>query len=106
MKLDYVTIGDQLLWRHRRAKELQDQATHPEQLQRIIRVTAVYEDYIKTTFGDYLRCNGLNTDAACGCKRFCDCFGQVEIIDTAISNRGNKIQNAGDQALLDLSGKA
>lgn len=77
MKLELVTVGEHLLWRHRHAKELADQATSPAQLQRYVTVKAVFEDYVKTDFGDYFCSNGLSVHTACGCKRFCDCWGEV-----------------------------
>jgi hypothetical protein len=83
MKLADVKVGDQLLWQHRQAKDLQEQAKYPEQLRRFVTVTAVFADYIKTDFGDYLIRSGFNTDAACGCKRFCNCWGEVLMLENS-----------------------
>ncbi len=81
MKLEPPAVGDKLLWQHRRASELKPQATSSEQLQRTVTVTAVFADYVKTDFGDYFLHNGFNVDAACGCKRFCDCWGEVKRLE-------------------------
>jgi hypothetical protein len=83
MKLAQPAVGDKLLWRHRRASELREQATCSEQLQRTITVKAIFTDYIKTDFGDYFCSNGLSVHTACGCKRFCDCWGEVERLESS-----------------------
>jgi hypothetical protein len=78
MTLSTIKVGDYLCWQHRNADELKDFAKSPEQLARIVKVTAVFERYIKTDDGDYFIHNGCNVDAACGCNRFCNCWGKVE----------------------------
>lgn len=81
MKLTELKIGDKLLWRHRQADALQDQAKSLEQLQRYVTVKAIFENYVKTDFGDYFIRNGFNVDAPCGCNRFCACCGRVQTLN-------------------------
>ena len=78
MTLSNIKAGDRLRWRHRNAQELMDVAKNPEQLERIVTVKVVFEHYLKTDFGDYFITTGCNVDPACGCKRFCNCWGKVE----------------------------
>ncbi len=78
MKLNNVQPGDTLIWRHRHAKELKEQAKSPRQLERIITVKAIYDNYVKTNYGDYALCDGHNITSPCGCNRFCSCYGIVE----------------------------
>ncbi|MFZ2725147.1 MAG: hypothetical protein WAX77_02730 [Methylococcaceae bacterium] len=80
MTLANIKIGDKLLWQHRLADEFKDEAKSPEQLQRIISVKAIIDNYIKTDFGDYFIHNGFNMDAPCGCNRFCNCYGKVSLL--------------------------
>jgi len=78
MKLKNIQAGDTLIWRHRDADELKALAKSPRQLERSITVKAVFDEHIKTNFGDYTLANGCNTYTPCGCNRFCNCYGIVE----------------------------
>jgi hypothetical protein len=81
MSLSNIKPGQRLRWQHRNAAEVRDFAQSAEQLERIVNVKAVFEDYIKTDFGDYFIHTGCNVDAACGCKHFCNCWGRVETLE-------------------------
>lgn len=80
MKLSTLTVGEQLMWQHRYADALKHQAKAPKQLQRTVTVIAIFSDYIKTDFGDYFISDGFNTDAPCGCNRFCNCYGTIQAV--------------------------
>lgn len=46
-------------------------------LVRTVSILRIQGDVIKTDFGSYALSTGKNIFYACGCKRFCDCYGQL-----------------------------
>jgi hypothetical protein len=70
------------------ARDLEKIAQRPEQLERIVTIEAIYEDYVKTDHGDYFIENGRNMDAPCGCNRFCDCYGVVDVMTPCQQRQG------------------
>jgi hypothetical protein len=49
-------------------------------LVRKITVLRIQGDVIKTDFGSYSLSTGKNLYYACGCKKFCDCYGQLYLL--------------------------
>ncbi|MBN2869431.1 MAG: hypothetical protein JXK04_00585 [Campylobacterales bacterium] len=52
-----------------------------ERLVRTVTVLEIRGEVIKTDFGSYALSTGKNMFYACGCKRFCDCYGQLYLIN-------------------------
>lgn len=69
--------GDTLLWVHGRRHRMGALPPTDSRLLRRVEVIAMTPDIIVTDFGKYHLSNGRNLFAACGCKRFCDCYGSV-----------------------------
>ncbi|MGD9716337.1 MAG: hypothetical protein AB7U26_04590 [Sulfuricurvum sp.] len=56
---------------------------------RLIRTLTVFEvrgEVIRTDFGSYALATGKNMFVPCGCKRFCDCFGQLYLLKQSPTN--------------------
>ncbi len=49
-------------------------------LVRTVTILRIQGDVIKTDFGSYFVQTGKNVFYACGCKRFCDCYGQLYLL--------------------------
>lgn len=49
-------------------------------LVKIITLLRIQGDVIKTDFGSYALATGKNLYYACGCKHFCDCYGQLYLL--------------------------
>ncbi len=73
-----LKAGDKLLWKHKKYRDYVGQIEE-EKLQKVVTINSINELEIKTDFGDYNIETGRNTFEACGCKRFCDCYGVLEL---------------------------
>ena len=71
-----LKVGDKLFWRHKKYNDYVGKVEE-NKLIKIVTIRAVNNVEIKTDFGDYNRDTGLNMFEACGCKRFCDCYGKL-----------------------------
>lgn len=69
--------GTSLLWVHTKRQHYTSLSPNDERLIRKINVVKIDEHHITTDFGKYTLDTGKNVHAACGCKRFCDCYGQL-----------------------------
>ena len=76
--------GDTLLWIHEKRKEYTDLDPMDNRLVHTVRVRKVTDERIVTNFGTYLH-NGINVFRACGCKRFCDCWGRLYQMDETVA---------------------
>ena len=54
-------------------------------LVRTVSILRIQGDVIKTDFGSYALSTGKNLFYACGCKRFCDCYGQLYLLASPMS---------------------
>lgn len=73
--------GDKLLWIHTKRSRFPDLESDDPRLKKAITIKSIQGDVIKTDFGSYKLADGKNTEIPCGCKRFCDCYGNVEILE-------------------------
>ena len=84
MKWDYekalqLQVGDTVRWRH--TKYNTSNSNYDEQkLVKEVCVKAITKTTIKTTFGTYEMKTGRNTFEPCGCMKFCDCYGKLELL--------------------------
>lgn len=67
----------QVIWVHTRREKF-----HPLDLldRRLIRTVTIFRlqgEVLKTDFGSYALATGKNLFTPCGCKKFCDCYGQL-----------------------------
>jgi hypothetical protein len=67
----------ELLWVHNRRQKFS--AVNPDDMRLLRRVKVLkIDDYdITTNFGKYAVETGRNVHDACGCMRFCDCYGRL-----------------------------
>lgn len=69
--------GDRLLWIHTKRAHYTSIPSDDEKMIRHVTVTGMTDDLILTDFGKYRIESGKNQYEACGCKRFCDCYGRL-----------------------------
>lgn len=72
--------GDTLLWIHTKRSRFPEMEENDPKLQRIVTIKSIQGSTLKTDFGNYKIEDGKNTEIACGCKRFCDCYGNVHLL--------------------------
>ena len=72
-----LRTGDKLLWIHTKRAHYTSLPPDDEKLIRELTVTGLAHGYIMTDYGKYRIENGRNQFEACGCKRFCDCYGRL-----------------------------
>ena len=76
-KLHTLQPGDSVLWVHTKRAHYTSLSQNDERLIRKINIVKIDQHHIVTNFGKYTLDTGKNVHAACGCKRFCDCYGQL-----------------------------
>lgn len=69
-----------LLWVHNRRKKFTSLDQADERLIRRVNVLKIDQYDITTNFGRYSLENGKNVHNACGCMRFCDCYGRLYLL--------------------------
>jgi hypothetical protein len=69
--------GSELLWVHNRRRKFTSLDPSDERLLRRVRVVKIDDYDITTNFGKYAIETGKNVHDACGCMRFCDCYGRL-----------------------------
>lgn len=74
--LKNVKVGDTLIWKHIKYDEFVNKHKI-EKIYKKVTVRFTTEEFIKTDFGTYDIKTGKNQFEACGCNRFCDCYGKV-----------------------------
>ncbi len=72
--------NSELLWVHNRRKKFTSIAQHDDRLVRRVNIVKIDQYDITTNFGRYSLENGNNVHDACGCKRFCDCYGRLYLL--------------------------
>lgn len=75
-----LNLESKLLWVHNRRKKFTSIDQDDERLVRHIQILKINDYDIKTDFGDYSLDSGRNVHDACGCKRFCDCYGRLYLL--------------------------
>lgn len=77
--------GDRLLWVHTKRSRYSSLDPADEKLLKRVTVTGETDELILTDFGKYRFRDGRNHFEACGCKRFCDCYGRLYLFASAPS---------------------
>ena len=67
----------ELLWVHNRRQKFSSLEPADARLLRRVRVLKIDAFDITTNFGKYSLETGCNVHEACGCTRFCDCYGRL-----------------------------
>jgi hypothetical protein len=67
----------ELLWVHNRRRKYTSLDMNDERLIRRVKVLKIDDFDITTNFGKYSLETGVNVHDACGCMRFCDCYGRL-----------------------------
>jgi hypothetical protein len=67
----------ELLWVHNRRQKFSAVDSDDTRLLRRVRVLKIDDYDITTNFGKYALETGRNVHDACGCMRFCDCYGRL-----------------------------
>jgi len=75
-----LTPQSTLLWVHNRRKKFTSIDQNDERLVRHLKVVHINDYDIKTDYGSYSLDSGKNIYDACGCKRFCDCYGRLYLL--------------------------
>lgn len=78
-----------VLWVHSAREKFHRLDPMDSCLIKTITIERIQGDVIKTNFGSYALETGKNIYYSCGCKKFCDCYGQLYLLkgDHALSNR-------------------
>ena len=72
-----LAMQSELLWVHNRRQKFTSLELNDERLIRHVTVLGINDYDITTNFGRYSLENGRNVHDACGCMRFCDCYGRL-----------------------------
>lgn len=75
-----LTLPSKILWIHSSREKFHRLDPLDSCLVRTITLQKVQGDVIKTDFGNYSLDTGKNLFYACGCKKFCDCYGQLYLL--------------------------
>jgi hypothetical protein len=73
-----------ILWIHRSREKFDRLCTDDPRLIRTLTVLEIRGEVIRTDFGSYALSTGKNMFSPCGCKRFCDCYGQLYLLNAAL----------------------
>ena len=76
--------GAELLWVHNRRQKYTSLDRNDERLIRTVSIVKVDAYNITTNFGKYALETGRNVHDACGCMRFCDCYGRLYLYDSLL----------------------
>lgn len=75
-----LPLPSQILWVHSNREKFHRLNPLYSCLVRTITILRIQGDVIKTNFGSYSLETGKNLFYACGCKKFCDCYGQLYLL--------------------------
>ena len=75
-----VPLPSKVLWVHHAREKFDRLSPHDPRLVRPITILDIRGEVIKTDFGSYSLSTGKNIFSPCGCKRFCDCYGQLYLL--------------------------
>lgn len=84
-----ITVPAPVLWVHSAREKHHRLDPMDPCLVKTITIERIQGDVIKTNFGSYALDTGKNIFYSCGCKKFCDCYGQLYLIkeSDAVSDR-------------------
>lgn len=84
-----ITTPASVLWVHSTREKFHRIEPMDSCLVKKITILRIQGDVIKTDFGSYSIETGKNIYYSCGCKKFCDCYGQLYLLkeDHALSHR-------------------
>ena len=80
-----IQKGDTLLWIHTKRAHYSSIPKDDERFVKTLTVSGLTDELILTDFGKYRLKDGKNHFEACGCKRFCDCYGRLYLFASAPS---------------------
>ena len=72
-----LTLPAPILWVHASREKFHRLDPLDSCLVKTISILRIQGDVIKTNFGSYSLETGKNIFYACGCKKYCDCYGQL-----------------------------
>lgn len=75
-----LALPVQILWVHSAREKYHRLDPYDSCLVRTLTIERIQGDVIKTDFGSYSLDSGKNIFYACGCKKFCDCYGQLYLL--------------------------
>ncbi len=81
-----LTVESKLLWVHNRRKKFTSLQQDDVRLVKQVNILGFNNCDIKTDFGDYALESGKNVHDACGCLRFCDCYGRLYLLRDQLEN--------------------
>jgi len=84
-----LALPAKILWVHSSREKFHRLDPMDPCLVKTITIERVQGDVIKTDFGSYSIDTGKNIFYSCGCKKFCDCYGQLYLLkdSNALSDR-------------------
>lgn len=84
-----LSIPSPILWVHTAREKFHRLDPMDGCLVKTITIERIQGDVIKTNFGSYSLDTGKNIYYSCGCKKFCDCYGQLYLLkdSNALSGR-------------------
>lgn len=72
-----LSAASPILWVHSAREKFHRLDPMDSCLVKTITIERIQGDVIKTNFGSYSIETGKNIYYSCGCKKFCDCYGQL-----------------------------
>ena len=72
-----LKAGDVVIWIHDKRHLFPHLKPEHPSLIKTITITEVQGDVLRTDFGNYDVHDGRHLFEACGCDRFCDCYGRL-----------------------------
>jgi hypothetical protein len=84
-----LCVPSTVLWVHSTREKFHKLDPMDPSLIKTVTIERIQGDVIKTNFGSYSIDTGKNIYYSCGCKKFCDCYGQLYLIkdSNALSDR-------------------
>lgn len=77
-----ASLPFEVLWVHTTREKFHRLDPFDTRLIKKLTVTRIQGEVLKTNFGSYALSTGKNIFQACGCKRFCDCYGQLYLLQS------------------------
>lgn len=81
-----LTIQSEMLWVHNRRRKFSSLQQDDGRLIRRVTILGITDFDITTNFGRYALQTGRNVHEACGCKRYCDCYGRLYLLNANLQN--------------------
>lgn len=81
-----LTLPSKILWVHANKEKFHRLDTEDSCVVRTLTILQIRGNVIKTDFGSYSLESGKNLFDPCGCKKFCDCYGQLYLFKRDIAS--------------------